>query len=152
MIGSYIKTIGGWKPDDRYTQDEDARYKLGTVAQLEIKQPRSKKQHARMMAFLQVVFDNQDRYPSLDALLTDVKLKVGHYNKHINWKLDKDSGEYVDSVVMIPKSISFGSMDQAAFQQFQDWAYDVVIDDIIPGIGREELERAVEEFDNRGTI
>ena len=152
MKGNYVKTIGGWKPSDRMSQELDTKYKLGTITTHEIRKPRSIKQHNRMMAFIQVVFDNQDRYPTFDALLTDIKLKVGHYEKHINWKLDKSSGEYIDSIVLIPKSISFGAMDGVKFQEFQDRAYDVVLDDIIPGIGREELERAVEDFEARGTI
>jgi len=148
MKGSYVKTIGGWQPNDRMTEESD-KYKIGDVCMHEIRKPRSIKQHNRMMAFLQVVLNNQDRYPSIDALLTELKLKCGHYEQHINWKRN-DDGEYIDSVVFIPKSISFGAMEQDAFVAFETKAYDAVTNDIIPGLNREDLEQAVIEFESRG--
>lgn len=151
IVGHYEKTKTGWVPHNAITERADEAYKIGDVCRMEIKKPRSIKQHNKFFAFLSVVYNNQELYPSMPALLTDIKLKVGHFDKHVSYKLDKETGVYVDKIVYIPKSVSFSAMDQVKFMQFMDRAYDVVLDEIIPDMNRPALERAVEDFEARGS-
>jgi len=149
MKGTMVKAIGGWKAADPQTEEGLRAWKIGDIVNVDMRAPRNAAHHRKAMALLQVVFDNQEIYPTFDALLTDIKLKCGHYEKHINWKFNKATGEYVDSVMYMPKSISFGSMDQSAFGAFYDKMYDVILNDLLPGINKPELEQAVLDFESR---
>lgn len=148
MKGTLTKTINGWKGGDPRTEEALKSFPLGAVVNVTMRQPRNAAHHRKAMALLQLVYDNQETYPSFDALLDDVKLKCGHYKKHVNYKLDKETGEFVESVMFFPRSISFGSMDQSAFATFYDKMYDVVLNELLPGLNRSELEQAVLDFES----
>jgi hypothetical protein len=147
MKGSFVKTLGGWKPADPETEKANAAFALGEVCPVDIRKTRNPQHHKKAMAMLQLVYDNQERYPSFTAFLDEIKLKCGHYREHVNYKRNTE-GEYVSSVVYIPESISFGSMDQAKFSGFYDKMVNVILTDILPGIGKDELETEVLNFES----
>ena len=71
----------------------------------------------------------------MEDLLTEIKLKTGHYTEHITTK---------GIVVYIPKSISFAKMDELQFQMFYSKVIDVVLRDFLP-MDKNDLDSMVNE-------
>ena len=103
-----------------------------------VTQPRNVDHHRKFFALLSVIWPHQDLYPTVDDLLEGIKLALGHTKEARN-------AETLEPVI-VPASISFGSMDQDAFEQFYDRAVDLICRRIIPGLGRSDLEREVNEI------
>jgi len=89
------------------------------------------------MALLNLVFNNQDKYSSFDDLLVEIKLQCGHYTEHVT-----EGGK----LCYIPKSISFGKMDQVAFDAFYAKMEQVVLRDFFPGMSCAVLRQEVLDF------
>jgi len=121
-------------------QDEEklARWHYGEVLEVTIKKPRNSAFHRKFFALINVVFDNQDKYDNQAELLTEIKLKCGHYHEHITTK-----GE----IVYVPKSISFANMGELEFEEFYSKAIDVVLKYFMP-IEKEFIDKMVEEVLN----
>ena len=71
---------------------------------------------------LNIVLGNQDKYEHIEDLLTEVKLRTGHYEEHVtqNGKL-----------VYLPKSISFARMDDIEFSKFYNRSIDAVLTHVL---------------------
>ena len=85
---------------------------------IDIKQPRNYKFHKKFFALVNMVFENQDRYTSIDRLREDLTIEAGFYEEHVTF-----SGE----VKTTPKSISFASMDEIEFSTLYGKFIDTVI-------------------------
>tara|TARA_R100000329_G_scaffold128789_2_gene107637 strand:+ start:599 stop:1099 length:501 start_codon:yes stop_codon:yes gene_type:complete len=115
-----------------------ARMKLGDLVTCEIKKVRSPEQHRMFFALLKTIFENQERYASMEALLDAVKIYAGHYEEH---QFPQNSGMFhkrlgktmvvldVEDITpeqleklreiwtqVKPKSISWGDLDHDDFQ------------------------------------
>lgn len=112
--------------------------KQGEVVTGTIRRARNPRHHAKMFALLNAVFESQNRYPSLYALLTAVKIWTGHYES-----LMVDGKE-----VIVPKSISFANMPQDQFESFYNHVVNVILEKILPGIDKSDLERRIDEILN----
>jgi hypothetical protein len=97
-----------------------------------------------MFALLNLVWENteiQDRYPRLENLLDAIKHALGHV----------EAFRAVDGTFLIkPKSINFESLDQAAFEEFYNGVVEIVCQQLVPHINREDLEREVERMIGHG--
>jgi hypothetical protein len=119
---------------DPYSLDALQGLPKGQTLNVTIKRPRNVKHHRKFFALLGIVYDAQSRYPTTDHLLNAIKIAIGHYDlvpltkKH---------------TVIQTRSISFASMDQAAFEQFYDRVILVIVKDILPGVQAKELEAQV---------
>ena len=91
---------------------------------------------------MQLVFENQTRYGSVEQLVDAVKLAVGH--SYVVRTLD-------GAAVTVPRSISFARMDQETFDRFWDRVVDLVVTRLLPGVTREDLEREFAEVVGGGT-
>ncbi|MCW5615871.1 MAG: DUF1367 family protein [Rhodocyclaceae bacterium] len=98
--------------------------------------PRNVGHHRKFFAMLDIVLKNQEHFKSTDQLLDALKIAIGHTT---TVKVKRGTFE-------IPKSISFAKMDQAQFDNFYKRAVDFVLAEVIPGLGRDELEREVMQF------
>ena len=87
-------------------------------------------------ALLNLVFDAQDTYPTLDGLLDAIKIGLGHCDERTT--LD-------GKLFMVPRSISFASMDQTQFSQFFDRTVNLIITHILPHTTKADLEERVFE-------
>ena len=126
--GSLIPSL----PDD---EQKLSKWKFGDVLQCEVKKPRNVLFHRKFFALINVVFTNQDKYTNQEDLLTEIKLKTGHYKEHITTK---------GNVVYLPKSISFAQMDEMEFSMFYSKTIDVVLKNFMP-VEETELNRMVDE-------
>src|SRR3990167_8862216 len=106
----------------------------GDIVAVEVKRPRNVAFHRKFFAMLQLVLENQSHYKSIDDILDVCKLRIGHVRT-----VETKQGQ-----VMIPASISFAAMDDAAFADFYDRACHWVLTEVIPGLKRADLDGEVE--------
>lgn len=106
----------------------------------EIRRARNPGQHRKLMAFLQLLLDNQDRYQSVKDLLNAVKIGTGYCDWGTVWLRG------IPVQVAVPKSIAFANCSQGRFETFYTAAMDYAVTEIIPGLDRADLERQVLEF------
>lgn len=130
------KNIGGkLEPVDEAGQEAMTKIKEGAVVQVEVKKPRNVYFHRKFFAMLNLIFQNQDAYKSVDALLAVCKLGIGHVDV-----IQTRQGE-----VRLPKSISFAAMDNTEFSDFYDRAVNWMLEEVIPGLRRQDLDEEIEQ-------
>jgi len=115
---------------------------LGECIKAKFVKSRSVKHHQKFFALLQVTIDNMpesmpDQYHNMDLLLDEIKFQVGHF-------------EIFQTLGGKPyyrtKSISFGKMDQVAFNEFYNQAIDVILKHFLKDITAEQLDKEVMGF------
>lgn len=107
------------------------------VVSVEIKKPRNLGHHRKLFALLSLILPNQTRYATTEELLCAIKVYAG-----LCVPVQLGDG----TMVRVPKSISFASMDQTEFEAFWDRVVKVVCERIIPGLKRADLERELLEI------
>lgn len=128
------KRLGTLVPADPMSAQALADLPAGVTVKAVITQPRNLDHHRKWWALLQAVFPHQSTYATLDSFHAAIKVALGY-------------GETVKlpdgRMIVIPGSISFARMDQAAFEQFYDRAVDLILTRILPGLDRADLEQEV---------
>ena len=84
---------------------------------------------------LNLVFENQETYPSKDVLLDVLKLEIGHC-----YTVKKG-----DEFWQIPKSISYAEMTNEEFQDFYNRAVHWICTVAIPEMDKNDLDEEVRE-------
>lgn len=84
---------------------------------------------------LSLILSNQSEYKSVDNILTECKYDAGYYDIHIR---------HDGTQQLIPKSISFATMDGDEFEDFYSSAIDTCLR-LVP-MGKTELEDAILRF------
>lgn len=130
----FRKHLGSLRPADQDATDELAKLKHGQEVRVEIKRMRNPRQHRIYWALISLIFDHQSRYATRDQLHQAIKVAVGYY--------DEIEGKH--GRIAIPKSISFGNMPQAAFEEFFDAVVRLVVTKILPGTTDTELRNELE--------
>lgn len=110
--------------------------KLGECVEVKIKRPRNLQHHRLFWALMQKVYENQEHYKSPEEVCTAFKFAVS-----LTDKIKTRRGE-----IEVPRSIAFAKMDQVAFREFFDKAVDFCVQEVIPGLGKADLEREVMEM------
>ena len=113
------------------------KLKVGEIVAFKGRKPRNAKNHRRFFAMLRCVMDFTEKYEHEEHLLTELKIRMGHYDHYIT-----ADGE----MVYLPKSINFDSMEEPEFGVFFDKALDAVFQHIVPDIDRSLLEHAMSEL------
>ena len=127
---------GKLTPVDMIGVEAIAAVPTGTVLRVKWTRPRNLAHHRKFFALLDVVHQAQSRYAAKDDLLNALKIAMGHYTV---WKV-------ADREILQPKSIAFGAMDQVAFEQFYDRAVLLILEKVLPGTQRDDLEARVLEI------
>ena len=131
-----VKTQSGvLAPFDDADAQRMAKIKTNEVVRAEITKPRNLLFHKKFMALVRLVFENQERYNSIEDLLVEFKLKVGNYKEHITTD---------GKIVYVPKSISFSQMDEYEFNEFYNKALNVL--GKIIKVDSETLREQIEQF------
>jgi len=125
--------------------DEDAEQLLqhlkhGEVVQVEIRRPRNPRMHRMFWALATLVWQQLDHenYPTVEGLVTELKITTGHYTRRDIKVNDK---RYP---VLTPQSISFAAMDQTEFEKFFERCCDHIAADVLPGVSVPELREEIE--------
>ena len=95
-----------------------SKLKQGDEYMVTTKRARNPGHHRKAFALLKQVFENQEKYETMNDLLTEFKLQCGHYKEHISLG---------GRVVYNPLSISFEEMEQDDFNAFYNRMIDVAI-------------------------
>lgn len=132
-----IRSLTGLSAYDETGREVLRGYKQGDLIRVKTTRVRNPGHHRLFFALLNLVFENQERYASVEHLLTALKVQLGHCDTII-----LGDGE----VVYCPKSISFSKMDQDEFATFYDKAVDVICQHFLPGVKFEDLKREVLEI------
>lgn len=103
-------------------KDKASKIKHGEVIQVEFKRIRNPKFHKKYFALLQIVAEYDDRYDTVNDVLLVMKLKLGHYRTIVNTD---------GRVIYVPKSISFGSMEQIDFEDFYSRTINKILSDFV---------------------
>lgn len=130
------KNLNRLEAAEPITADILMAMKQGEIVTGTIRRARNPRHHAKMFALLNAVFESQDRYPTLYALLTTLKILTGHYKSMM----------VRGKEVILPDSISFANMDQVAFESFYNHCVKLIIEEILPGVDKIDLERRVMEI------
>lgn len=104
---------------------------------VEVRKARNVQHFRKFYALMTLVFQNQERYTSLDELVDVVKIYVGWCDI-----METASGEKVYR----PRSLSFSRMDQIEFDGFYGRVIDMILTRFLPTVTREDLERELLEF------
>jgi hypothetical protein len=131
-----VKKDFGFFPVNDNDQEVCKKFADGEVYRCEIKKPRNLKFHRKFFALLQYVFENQEKYDTVEDLRVEIELKAGNYTEHITTK---------GKLIYIPKSIAFEKMDNVEFEALYNKAIDVVLKDFINGT-KEEIEAQEQEI------
>lgn len=99
-----------------------------------IKKPRNIGHHRKLFVLLQLILENQERYKSIEELLSAVKVMTGH----CTLLFLPDGTE-----VRVPKSIAFHALDQIAFEEFWKQVVKLTCEVFLPGVDSEDLERQI---------
>lgn len=129
-----IKRLGALRPADDASEELMNSLPLGQPIKVKISRPRNLQQHRKFYALLQIVFQNQSIYPTIEALLAVIKITLGHCDI-----VKLPDGQMVPVV----KSISFASMPQDDFNRFYSATIDLVLQHFLAGIEKTELEREI---------
>lgn len=137
-VAPFIKTLGGsLSPMNEIGADTLRSVEVGDFVLVEIRRPRNPRFHRKFFALINLIYQNQTIYTTIDDLLDAIKIYVGYYET-----LELRDG----TKVARPKSIAFHKMDEAKFEQFVESVYQVVREKIIPGVSRDDLAREMQDL------
>lgn len=132
-----MKSTGGvLTPADHESAEVMQKVSDGGTIILEYKPKRNYQFHKKMFALLKLILSNTDKYENMTDLLTEMKLKAGHYQEHITTK---------GNVIYVPKSIAFDEMDEAEFSQLYSKFIDIAMKDFVK-MNRVEIEKELIRF------
>ncbi len=121
FIGKVVNVVGFGRvlvPSGHHDATEFEKLKVGNEYKVDARKARNPDHHRKGFALINLIFDSQEKYTTIEQLLTELKLRVGWYEEHVRM-----SGE----LVLIPKSISFADMDQTQFETFYTRVTDIAI-------------------------
>lgn len=120
FLGVVVVTTSLWVASDHSLMPSDeaaaalcAKLKVGQIVRADVSRVRSPDQLRLWWALVQLAFDAQSYYGTLEDFAAAVKCALGHC--HVVVRPD-------GSVIQRPKSIALGNLSQEAFNQFFDAA------------------------------
>lgn len=100
---------------------------------IEVKARRNPKHHRLLFAILKVMVEHSASFDSTEQALVALKIATGEVDVHVNER---------GRAFFVPRSISWGAMDQTRFKQFFDRAVHVITRRWMPPGTREQDVRA----------
>jgi hypothetical protein len=132
------KTLNGFAPADDMSVETAKRFKVGDTYRAEVVKPRSRKTLGRYWVLCQMILDNTDMFRSKEQVSDYLKIRTG-YSITIT---ARSTGE----MFHVANSIDFDTLDEAEFQDLWSRMCDVVVEDILPGITRTEIEYEMQKI------
>lgn len=127
----FAKTLGGLAPVDDAAKEGIGAYGNGEIIRVKLYRDRNPRHHRLFFGLLKLVFDNQDKYLSTEALRFAITVQAGYVDEI---RLQGDT------VALKPRSIAFHSMDQNEFKLFYDAALKA-IPELLPALAGVDWER-----------
>jgi len=127
----FVKTPVSLRPVDDVSAAVLREYGDGEVIRVKLMKDRNPRHHRLFFALLRMVFINQEKYLSQEALRFAVTIQAGWVDEI------KLSG---DKIALRPKSIAWGRMDQHEFRDYFDAALKA-IPELLPAFAGVDLEQ-----------
>ena len=137
------KKLRSLYPVDEGGEDWLQHLAQGEIVEVAVRRPRNVRFHRLFWGLASLCWQQMDdraRYPTVEALVTQLKLETGHYDRR-DMVLDG-----VHYPVLTPRSISFAAMDEDAFKLFFDRCADWLTENVLPGVTRQELRDELEHM------
>ena len=131
-----IKTLSGFKPLSDSDKRALDRFGINEVFEIDVKKARNYEHHKKFFALLNLAFQNQEKYKNFKHFRALITMKSGHYEE-----IKTEKG-----IIYLPTSISFSNMDQIEFDKLYDDVCDIIINEVIPGITKEEIQDEILNF------
>jgi hypothetical protein len=132
-----VKTINGFlKPAYNTDNDTFAKMPINETFEIEYKKKRNPMFHRKYFALLNLAFQNQSDYRTLENMRHDIIVTAGFYDEIVNLI----TGE----VYKKANSISFDSMDNITFNEVYEKTKDVITSWL--GISNEAISEEVEQY------
>ena len=133
---------GRFLPAFNTDHDLSKKIKTGEIVKVAMTRPRNPGFHRKFMAMIKMFHDNlpeelDNQIPTFNNMLDVVKVLAGHYTI-----LHFPDG----TISKVPKSISFGSMDDLEFEEFYSKSLDVGLKHFLIGMDPRELENEILNF------
>ena len=130
-----IRTLSGLKP--AYDSDNESlkKIKLNKIYEFEFKQTRNYKFHRKFFALINLAFQNQDIYSTIEDLREDLIIDAGFYRTVTNL-------HGMESKKAL--SISFASMDETEFNDLYNKVCQVIIKWL--GVTNSEIEEEILQY------
>lgn len=137
-----VKHLSSFRAVDEAGEDLLRKLGQGEVVAAEVKRPQNVRFHRKFWALATLVHGQIDheRWPTVEDLVTEFKLRTGHYDRR---DIEVEGRRYP---VLTPRSISFAAMDATEFEAFFDRVCDHVARDILPGVSRADLREELEHI------
>ena len=135
------KVLGKLQTVDGAGEEVLRTIKQREIVEIELRRPRNVRHHRLFWSLVTLVWeqiDDQERFPTIEDLVTEIKILTGHYTRR---DMVVEGKRYP---VLTPKSISFAAMDQTTFSAFFERVCDWVVTDILPGVSRDDLRDELE--------
>lgn len=107
------------------------------IVKIQVSIPRNVRHHRMFFELIRVTFEAQREprvFPTREALLDVIKIAIGHV---------REVRDLQGRTHIVPDSISFGRMDQMQFREFFDAAVRLILEKILPGVGRRDIEQRI---------
>lgn len=137
MDTHFVKTGRHLLPVDDYTAEQVSQYGDGEVIRVKLFKDRNPRHHRLFFGLLRMVYINQEKYLSQEALRFAITIQAGWVDEI------RLSG---DKVALKPKSIAWARMDQHEFKEFFDAALKAV-PELLPQFDGVDLEAALRNGD-----
>lgn len=124
-------------PANEQSLDALRKMKQGEWYRAEVRMPRNVKHLRKYFALLAAVHPHQTMWPTFNKFRAKFEEALGHGEYHVNGRGEK----YFE-----PESISFAAMQQDEFDEFYEKAVDLILTRILAGVGRDDLDRQVNEI------
>lgn len=146
---SLIKTLSGYVPADQATSEWSEKVKIGSIIHGDFKKARNPAFHRKGFALLNLAYEYwvpgeiDDKWgapqKNFDQFRGDLTILAGFYDVVI--RLD-------GSTRIVPKSISFSSMDDAEFEKWYNAVLNVILKkvNVLNTMTPEEVNRLVDQI------
>lgn len=128
-----IKRNGKLEASDPISAETLAGIRDGEQVRCKIGRARNGKHHRLYWTLINVVWSNQERFPTAESLHDAIKIATGLYDEY----------EVNGKTLIRVRSTDFASMKQDEFSQYYDRVVRLICERVIPGMSDEALKAQV---------
>lgn len=124
-------------PFDAMSFEEMDSIREGEWVAAKVTRPRNLQHHRKFFALLTILFEAQDKHATVEGLLDEIKIGIGHCNYH-KIKIGRTVIDYA-----VPRSISFAKMGQEDFDKLYEDSIRYAVRNIITRIAAQDIRDEV---------
>lgn len=128
-----LKRNGKLEASDPISAETLAGIRDGEQVRCKIGRARNGKHHRLYWALLSIVWQNQERFPTVESLHRAMKIATGLYDEY----------EIGGKTVIALRSTDFTAMKQDEFAEYYDSVVRLICERVIPGMSDEALKAQV---------